>query len=397
MIKLKDLLKLDEMVFSDTVKERHSKKMKRKLVYIHEPVIAHNPPPQNSSRETREELDYLLKYNNGKIDNEYVKQGDNVKSSFKKYCEENNLKYPKEYVKELIKDSGRIIYELKYKYNRPRPFQLGEFYKIPDFKIHNLNTANTPSYPSGHSTQGIFIARALGKKYPHHEKGLMEVGKMISNSRTMARAHFPSDTIFGEELGEILFKNLTNISEGSPTSNIKGLKGATGFIKPSEWKSKKKSLKKSITNSTGYIMSDIDDKVKDSGDEYRSYTRPEMIKLKPLLERVDYQDTASQLVKQYGLKSKIKMGRGKNFGEYIPETDTITLRPSYPNMKEFLMTILHEIGHALDAKRIGVRKYIKKYTQAGTMAAYDGLDPHDDNKWEEKAEKFAEKELKKWL
>ena len=56
MIKLKDLLKLDEMVFSDTVKERHSKKMKRKLVYIHEPVIAHNPPPQNSSRETREEL-----------------------------------------------------------------------------------------------------------------------------------------------------------------------------------------------------------------------------------------------------------------------------------------------------------------------------------------------------
>jgi len=116
-----------------------------------------------------------------------------------------------------------------------------------------------------------------------------------------------------------------------------------------------------------------------------------------LLERVDYYDTASQLVKQYGLKSKIKMGRGKNFGEYIPETDTITLRPSYPNMKEFLMTILHEIGHALDAKRLTPKKYIKKYTQAGTMATYHGLDPHDDNKWEEKAEKFAEKELKKWL
>ena len=161
MIKLKDLLKLDEMVFSDNIKDRHIKKMKRELVYIHEPVIAHNPPPQNSSRETREELDYLLNYNDGKIDNEYVKQGDDVKGSFKKYCEENNLKYPKEYIKELIKDSGRIIYELKYKYNRPRPFQLGDFYKIPDFKIHNLNTANTPSYPSGHSTQGIFIARAL--------------------------------------------------------------------------------------------------------------------------------------------------------------------------------------------------------------------------------------------
>ena len=122
-----------------------------------------------------------------------------------------------------------------------------------------------------------------------------------------------------------------------------------------------------------------------------------MMEVSFLMERMDYQDTASQLVKQYGLKSKIKFGSGKNFGEYIPETDTITLRKSYPSVKEFLMTILHEIGHALDAKRIGVKKYIKKYTQAGTMAAYDGLNPHDDNKWEEKAEKFAKRELSKWL
>tara|TARA_A100001011_G_C13841046_1_gene646955 strand:+ start:245 stop:643 length:399 start_codon:yes stop_codon:yes gene_type:complete len=116
-----------------------------------------------------------------------------------------------------------------------------------------------------------------------------------------------------------------------------------------------------------------------------------------LIERIDYLQTARELIRQYGLKSKIKMGRGKDFGEYVPETDTVTIRPSYPNVKEFLMTVLHEIGHALDAKRLGVRKYIKKYTQAGTMAAYDGLDPHDDNKWEEKAERFAEKEIKKYL
>ena len=83
--------------------------------------------------------------------------------------------------------------------------------------------------------------------------------------------------------------------------------------------------------------------------------------------------------------------------EYVPETDTITLRRSYPSIKEFLMTILHEIKHALDAKRLGVRKYIKKYVQAGTMDTYKGLDPHDDNKWEEKAERFAKKELYKWL
>ena len=116
-----------------------------------------------------------------------------------------------------------------------------------------------------------------------------------------------------------------------------------------------------------------------------------------LLERIDYLDTAQQLVKQYGLKSKIKFTKGSQMAEYVPETDTITLRRSYPSIKEFLMTILHEIKHALDAKRLGVRKYIKKYVQAGTMATYKGLDPHDDNKWEEKAERFAKKELSKWL
>jgi hypothetical protein len=162
---------------------------------------------------------------------------------------------------------------------------------------------------------------------------------------------------------------LKDLLEVSPTGNIKGMKGATGFIKPEEWDAKKKSLKKSIEKTTGYL----------------------------LVERVDYNDIANTVVKSYGLKSKIKMGGGKNFGEYVPETDTITLRPSYTSIKEFLMTVLHEIGHALDSKRLGVRKYIKKYTQAGTMASYSGLHQHDDNKWEEKAEKFAEKELSKWL
>tara|TARA_A100001201_G_scaffold64253_1_gene60537 strand:- start:465 stop:1097 length:633 start_codon:yes stop_codon:yes gene_type:complete len=129
----------------------------------------------------------------------------------------------------------------------------------------------------------------------------------------------------------------------------------------------------------------------------RNYKSKIQIKEGFILERMDYVDTTKQLVKQYGLKSKVKMGSGKNFGEYVPETDTITIRPSYKSTKDFLMTVLHEIGHALDAYRLGVRKYIKKYTQAGTMAAYDGLDPHDDNKWEEKAEKFAKREISRWI
>ena len=61
-----------------------------------------------------------------------------------------------------------------------------------------------------------------------------------------------------------------------------------------------------------------------------------MIKLKDLIsERVDFHQIATELVKKYKLKSKVKIGSGKNFGEYIPETDTITLRPSYSSLKDF--------------------------------------------------------------
>jgi len=43
-----------------------------------------------------------------------------------------------------------------------------------------------------------------------------------------------------------------------------------------------------------------------------------VIKLKDLLvERVDYHELASELVRSYGLRSKIKFGSGKSYGEYV--------------------------------------------------------------------------------
>jgi len=121
-----------------------------------------------------------------------------------------------------------------------------------------------------------------------------------------------------------------------------------------------------------------------------------MIKLKSLLvERIDYLQTANALVKRYNLKSRVKFGAVHDYGDYIPETDTILLNRSYPNVKEFIISVLHEIKHALDAKRLTPKKFKKKYDQAGTMAVYQGKDPHDDNKWEKLAEKWAQTEYKK--
>ena len=123
-----------------------------------------------------------------------------------------------------------------------------------------------------------------------------------------------------------------------------------------------------------------------------------MIKLKDLLvERVDYHELASELVRSYGLRSKVKFKSGSTKADYNWLQDIINLRPSYRTTKEFILTVLHEIKHALDAKKMGKKKYEKAYQLAGDLAVNKGKDFHDDNKWEEKAEKFAKKELSKWL
>ena len=171
-----------------------------------------------------------------------------------------------------------------------------------------------------------------------------------------------------EPFDDRVIKVIDTITEASPTGNIKGLKGATGFIKPEEWEAKKKSLKKSIEKSTGYL----------------------------LLERTDLQYVASELVKQYGLKSKIKFGVTGNKADYDWIKDVIRLRSSYPSVKEFIITVLHEIKHALDAKKMGKKRYERAYSIAGELAVQKGGDFHDDNKFEEDAEKWAIKQYPKW-
>ena len=125
-----------------------------------------------------------------------------------------------------------------------------------------------------------------------------------------------------------------------------------------------------------------------------------MIKLKSLLvERIDYHDTAEYLVKQYKLRSKVTFGKvkGTNEADYDWVKDIINLKKSYSSVKEFVVSVLHEIDHATDRKTMGWRKYEKEYQKAGDDAVNKGRDFHDDNAFEEKAEKWARKEYsRKW-
>ena len=70
------------------------------------------------------------------------------------------LKLEKDELEQITKESAKIIYELKYHYNRPRPYQIAEFYGI-DLNGTELDSMKTPSYPSGHGTRVFNVNEIL--------------------------------------------------------------------------------------------------------------------------------------------------------------------------------------------------------------------------------------------
>ena len=209
MIKLKQLIteSLKNMVFSKSIKPKHKKRMNLETkLFPNNLKLTIKPPPPNESNKTRAEVFYLLGYNDGVIDNEMVQVYDNIVSAFMPVIEKNGLEVSKDELEDVIKESSKFVMKLKYKFNRPRPYQIAEHYGIEDFKRHKLDTAKTPSYPSGHAMQGRLIALYLSNKDPENKNEYMMIGHNISESRIMARAHYPTDRKYGDMLGDELYK-----------------------------------------------------------------------------------------------------------------------------------------------------------------------------------------------
>ena len=157
-------------------------------------------PPSDNSFDTDQEIKALKKI---PLRKEFVKKYDNIEAAFKKTADEQGIKnYDKKIAAKLIKDSAPVILELKKYHNRKRPYELDK-----DLKAVKMKSMNTPSYPSGHSAQGILIASVLKDKYGK-SSAFMQTAKNISDSRNMARAHYKSDSVNGTKLGKQLYKHI---------------------------------------------------------------------------------------------------------------------------------------------------------------------------------------------
>ena len=110
----------------------------------------------------------------------------------------------------------------------------------------------------------------------------------------------------------------------------------------------------------------------------------------------------SILFKHYKVSSvKVKQKSMKDHAHYNVDTGTLELSTRYKTIKkrqvkDFLITIIHEIYHAMDAKKYGWKKFKDMYEYEMNYQVTIGKDRYKDNKYEIEAEKFGKKNWQKW-
>jgi len=107
---------------------------------------------------------------------------------------------------DIIKDIRNLIYKLKYFYQRPRPYQLAQYYKLKLFP-YNSFSSSTPSYPSGHTLEAYVILNVIADKYPNQYQFCREMIDDVAYSRLYLGLHYPTDNDFATEVAKEILKH----------------------------------------------------------------------------------------------------------------------------------------------------------------------------------------------
>ena len=132
---------------------------------------------------------------------------DDITSLFHSILVGNGHEVKRKDVKKLKNSIKPIVKFHKIYFNAPRPSQLAARMGV-DFEYDHLESAQTPSYPSGHAAQGYYMAEMLSRKYPKCAEELFGLADLIADSRLERGVHLPSDI----EAGKLLAQKLASRS-----------------------------------------------------------------------------------------------------------------------------------------------------------------------------------------
>ena len=125
--------------------------------------------------------------------------------------------------------------------------------------------------------------------------------------------------------------------------------------------------------------------------------------VKEFISRTNKDQMISILLKHYKVGNvKVKTKSMRDHAHFDYERGTLELSTRYKTIKtsqarEFLITIIHEIYHAMDAKKYGWRKFRDMYEYEMNLLISNGKDEYKDNKYEIEAEKFGQQNYRKWF
>lgn len=170
-------------------------------------------PPKNSSQTTLVELQEVTSFahNRSNTEIELVYRVDKEPLDlFLPLIQKYNIDFSVEYLKNLYSILRPIISDIKYFYNRPRPYQLAEYYG-QHINIIRTDTHHTPSYPSGHTAYAALISNILSDKHPEHKVHFEEIVDICGKARMLQGVHFRSDCIAAKTFVDSVYSKLKTI------------------------------------------------------------------------------------------------------------------------------------------------------------------------------------------
>ena len=125
--------------------------------------------------------------------------------------------------------------------------------------------------------------------------------------------------------------------------------------------------------------------------------------IKEFISETNKNKMIADLLRYYKVQNiKIKMKSMKDFAHFDVDRGELQLSTKYSRIKnsqikEFLITILHEIYHARDDKKYCWKKFKDMYEYEMNLQIAKGKDEYKDNKYEIEAEDFGQRTYRKWF
>lgn len=193
---------LDAIVWGNPSWEDVQNRQVRNYLFSLLPELIDQPPFLNSSSGTLQELHQLKAYTAQQETSARRQVFDTALVPYLDQLMVNNGCDPEEVqgtTGELVRDLLPLITELKYTFQRPRPFQLAYYLGI-DLYPGFSKFAGSPSYPSGHTVLCTVIAEVLSTHYatsmPGCPKVLQQFTGEVMESRLYMGVHYASDNRF---------------------------------------------------------------------------------------------------------------------------------------------------------------------------------------------------------